>query len=219
MAVCLRIGLVNRLSYERRKWKGALFCFCVPRKEMKKPTFPLTGACNSYILFIVTFGTFVFHVNAKVSDCHRVAGIIPMKDAANNTYMKACSNICVDRDHPFVLCFACLFTFCLFVSNSLTQKENVRSPASCSFSPGVINLSFYSSAQSLLRDTVMLLVNLLRATLLPSTLHVDDTDQERVSERQSYGVWPANYPLPATLLADAVRSVRCASVIISNWCE
>nr|CAB3243970.1 exocyst complex component 2 [Phallusia mammillata] len=68
----------------------------------------------------------------------------------------------------------------------------------------------YKQMKSLLRDTVILFVNLLRAAFLPATLHVEEEDEEDINERESYGVWPGEIPLPATVLSDCVRSVRQA---------
>ncbi|CAK8674239.1 exocyst complex component 2-like [Clavelina lepadiformis] len=62
--------------------------------------------------------------------------------------------------------------------------------------------------KGLLRDTVILFVNLLRAVFLPATLCVDDDDD--VTERQSYGVWPNEEPLPAQISSDCVHVIRQA---------
>jgi len=57
-----------------------------------------------------------------------------------------------------------------------------------------------------LRDTIILFVNLLRAAFLPATLPVED--EEDASERESYGVWPTQFPLPASTLFECVRFIR-----------
>nr|XP_002127048.1 exocyst complex component 2 [Ciona intestinalis] len=68
--------------------------------------------------------------------------------------------------------------------------------------------------KGLLRDTVILFVNLLRAAFLPATLHVDD--DEDLHERESYGVWPSEVPLPATVLYDCVRAARQCLIELSS---
>ncbi|XP_039262128.2 exocyst complex component 2-like [Styela clava] len=61
--------------------------------------------------------------------------------------------------------------------------------------------------KGLLRDTIILFVNLLRAAFLPATLNFDDADEEDMKERTSYGIWP-NAHIPANTLAECVRTAR-----------
>ena len=57
---------------------------------------------------------------------------------------------------------------------------------------------------------MILFVNLLRAAFLPNTLYVED--EEDATERESYGVWPTQFPLPASVLSECVRAIRCLTV-------
>lgn len=61
--------------------------------------------------------------------------------------------------------------------------------------------------KGLLRDTIILFVNLLRAAFLPATLNFNDADEEDMKERTSYGIWP-NAHIPAITLAECVRTAR-----------